>query len=179
EPRQPAARSLTPEYDAARTPGKGILPCAGAGRRRWLASGAELGEAERVGHHQRHQVLGRDHAETPGTAGTLGERGHAVGAAVAALRSPKTSGNRGSFGNWSKPRRSTMLAGAASASRRRDSAAKRFTSAAVAFARGLSAFTGSGGWPVACGSLSDNPAARWAPPRARERRTSTKRCSFT
>src|SRR2546429_325580 len=25
-------------------------------------------------------------------------------AAIAALRSPKTSGNRGSFGNWSKPR---------------------------------------------------------------------------
>src|SRR5439155_983284 len=54
-------------------------------------------------------------------------------AAMAAARRPKISGKRGRAGSWSKPRSSTMLAGAASVSRWRASATKRLTSSAVRF----------------------------------------------
>src|SRR3989442_13174457 len=52
--------------------------------REFWPSGAELGEPERVRHPDGHEVLGGHQAEGPGAAGTLGERGHAVWAAIAA-----------------------------------------------------------------------------------------------
>src|SRR5436309_1138546 len=73
---------------------------------------------------------------------------------MAAARSPYTSGKRGSSGSWSKPRSSTMLAGAASCSSRAASLTKRLTSSAVAAAAGSSARTGSGAAPSTCGSVS-------------------------
>jgi len=70
---------------------------------------------------------------------------------------------------------SVARAGAASASRRRASATKRLTRAAVAFARESSAFTASGGLPSTWGSVSESRAERPPPLRARPRRTRTKR----
>ena len=76
------ARDLTQKYDAARTPGKGIFPVQ-RGRARH-PSGAELGEPERVGQTSGIRWCAGMTPRLPERAGALGERCHAVGAAVAA-----------------------------------------------------------------------------------------------
>src|SRR2546428_7610950 len=65
-----------------------------------------------------------------------------------------------------------MLAGAASASRRRAPATNAFTRCADAFAFGSSGFTGRGARPSACGSVSESrPESPPALPRPRRTRT--------
>ena len=124
------------------------------------------------------------------------QRGHLVGEGAARLedvhadqaREPPVHGvggdrrgpepvhlrEAGSAGRWSKPRSSTMLAGAASARRGRASATNRLTRSAVAWASGACACTGRGGRPRAWGSVSDRRPDRPGP-----RSTRTNRCSLT